>query len=154
MDFSCSGEEPAPEESKNADANVPGKEEPREEGARRQKMELFVRESFEAKEELLVEVGGESEGPAPGGLRLEEALRPAAHEGREPLLSGWHAHSPARSPLPGALAWQLPPAWEQSGRRGTAASAAPNGRRAPLKRSWWSGAGHRQLCLPDMHGAR
>ncbi|XP_034880575.1 dynein assembly factor 1, axonemal isoform X2 [Mirounga leonina] len=74
------GEELAPEESENADANVPGKEEPCEEGARQQKMELFVRESFEAKEELVVEVSGESEGPAPGGLRLEEALRPAAHE--------------------------------------------------------------------------
>ncbi|XP_027475343.2 dynein assembly factor 1, axonemal [Zalophus californianus] len=72
------GEEPAPEESKNVDANVPVKEKPCEEGERQQKMELFVRESFEAKEELLVEVDGEREGRAPGGLRLEEALKPAA----------------------------------------------------------------------------
>uniref|UniRef100_A0A452UKS3 Dynein axonemal assembly factor 1 n=1 Tax=Ursus maritimus TaxID=29073 RepID=A0A452UKS3_URSMA len=87
------GEEPAPEESKNVDGSVSGKEEPREEGERRQKMEQFVSESFEARDELfpeksgLVAVSRETEGQEPAGLCLEEALKPAtpgaACEGKE-----------------------------------------------------------------------
>ncbi|XP_019661385.1 dynein assembly factor 1, axonemal [Ailuropoda melanoleuca] len=78
------GEELAPEESKNVDGSVSGKEEPREEGERRQKMEQFVSESFEARDELfpeklgLVAVSRETEGQEPAGLHLEEALKPAA----------------------------------------------------------------------------
>ncbi|XP_044111572.1 dynein axonemal assembly factor 1 isoform X1 [Neovison vison] len=83
------GDELEPEESKLVDGSVPGKEEPREEEERQQKMEQFVRESFEAKDELFperlnlgeelpVEVSRETEGREPAGPHLEEAVRPAA----------------------------------------------------------------------------
>ncbi|XP_040299353.1 dynein axonemal assembly factor 1 [Herpailurus yagouaroundi] len=88
-DFSCSGKEPVPDEKDNVDATEEGKEEPGEEGGRRQKTELFVRESFKAKDELFpeksglvgelpVDVTGATEGQGPGGAPLEETLKPAA----------------------------------------------------------------------------
>lgn len=105
MDFSCSGDELEPEESKLVDGSVPGKEEPREEEERQQKMEQFVRESFEAKDELFperlnlgeelpVEVSRETEGQEPAGPHLEEAVRPAAPgaacKGKEPRATCVH----------------------------------------------------------------
>ncbi|XP_045297247.1 dynein axonemal assembly factor 1 isoform X1 [Leopardus geoffroyi] len=83
------GKEPVPDEKGNVDATEEGKEEPGEEGGRRQKMELFVRESFKAKDELFPEksglvgelpldVTGATEGQGPGGTPLEETLKPAA----------------------------------------------------------------------------
>ncbi|XP_025776683.1 dynein assembly factor 1, axonemal [Puma concolor] len=83
------GKEPVPDEKDNVDATEEGKEEPGEEGGRRQKMELFVRESFKAKDELFpeksglvgelpVDVTGATEGQGPGGAPLEETLKPAA----------------------------------------------------------------------------
>lgn len=71
------------------DATEEGKEEPGEEGGRRQQMELFVRESFKAKDELFpeksglvgelpVDVTGATEGQGPGGAPLEETRKPAA----------------------------------------------------------------------------
>ncbi|XP_014939310.2 dynein axonemal assembly factor 1 isoform X1 [Acinonyx jubatus] len=83
------GKEPVPDEKDNVDATEEGKEEPGEEGGRRQKMELFVRESFKAKDELFLEksglvgelpvdVTGATEGQGPGGAPLEETLKPAA----------------------------------------------------------------------------
>lgn len=108
LDFSCSGEEPAPEDSKNVDGSVSGKEEPREEGERRQKMEQFVSESFEARDELfpeksgLVAVSRETEGQEPAGLCLEEALKPAtpgaACEGKELRAARMHPRGPASEP--------------------------------------------------------
>lgn len=88
LDFSCSGELP-PDNVENVDAGKEGKEEPGEDGERRQKMELFVKESFEAKDELFPEesslleelpadVKGETEGPEPGGAPPAEAPTPAA----------------------------------------------------------------------------
>uniref|UniRef100_UPI002952DE53 dynein axonemal assembly factor 1-like n=1 Tax=Panthera onca TaxID=9690 RepID=UPI002952DE53 len=82
------GKEPVPDED-NVDATEEGKEEPGEEGGRRQKMELFVTESFKAKDELFpeksglvgelpVDVTGATEGQGPGGAPLEETLKPAA----------------------------------------------------------------------------
>ncbi|XP_047691650.1 dynein axonemal assembly factor 1 isoform X1 [Prionailurus viverrinus] len=82
------GKEPVPDEKDNVDATEEGKEEPGEEGGRRQKMELFVRESFKAKDELFpeksglvgelpVDVTGATEGQGPGGAPLEETLKPA-----------------------------------------------------------------------------
>ncbi|EFB21509.1 hypothetical protein PANDA_014604, partial [Ailuropoda melanoleuca] len=101
------GEELAPEESKNVDGSVSGKEEPREEGERRQKMEQFVSESFEARDELfpeklgLVAVSRETEGQEPAGLHLEEALKPAApgaaceeRQGHQPEGQGPHPRVP------------------------------------------------------------
>ncbi|XP_030154622.1 dynein assembly factor 1, axonemal [Lynx canadensis] len=83
------GKEPVLDEKDNVDATEEGKEEPGEEGGRRQKMELFVRESFKAKDELFpeksglvgelpVDVTGATEGQGPGGAPLEETLKPAA----------------------------------------------------------------------------
>ncbi|XP_042774406.1 dynein axonemal assembly factor 1 isoform X1 [Panthera leo] len=83
------GKEPVPDEKDNVDATEEGKEEPGEEGGRRQKMELFVTESFKAKDELFpeksglvgelpVDVTGATEGQGPGGAPLEETLKPAA----------------------------------------------------------------------------
>ncbi|XP_023493171.2 dynein axonemal assembly factor 1 [Equus caballus] len=78
-----------PDNVENVDAGKEGKEEPGEDGERRQKMELFVKESFEAKDELFPEesslleelpadVKGETEGPEPGGAPPAEAPTPAA----------------------------------------------------------------------------
>ncbi|XP_045844047.1 dynein axonemal assembly factor 1 [Meles meles] len=86
------GDKLEPEESKLVDGSVPEKQEPREEGQRRQKMERFVRESFEAKDELFpeksnlgeelpVEVSRETEGGEPAGPHLEEAVRQPAAPG-------------------------------------------------------------------------
>ncbi|XP_048966592.1 dynein axonemal assembly factor 1 isoform X1 [Canis lupus dingo] len=83
------GEEPVPEENQNVDASMQGKDKSHEEQERQQKMELFVRESFEAKdelcpeklsliEELPVEVSRQTEDQEPGVLLLGEALKPAA----------------------------------------------------------------------------
>ena len=77
-----------PEENQNVDASMQGKDKSHEEQERQQKMELFVRESFEAKdelcpekpsliEELPVEVSGQTEDQEPGVLLLGEALKPA-----------------------------------------------------------------------------
>ncbi|XP_011288603.3 dynein axonemal assembly factor 1 isoform X1 [Felis catus] len=83
------GKEPVPDEEDNVDATEEGKEEPGGEGGRRQQMELFVRESFKAKDELFpeksglvgelpVDVTGATEGQGPGGAPLEETRKPAA----------------------------------------------------------------------------
>ncbi|XP_039083719.1 dynein assembly factor 1, axonemal isoform X3 [Hyaena hyaena] len=73
----------------DVDATVEGTEEPGEAGGRRQKMELFVTESFEAKDELFPEesslteelpeeANGGTEEQGPGGAPPEEAPKPAA----------------------------------------------------------------------------
>ncbi|KAM8776428.1 dynein axonemal assembly factor 1 isoform 2-T2 [Rhynchonycteris naso] len=82
------GEVPAPDESENMSVDEEGKEEPREDGERQQKMELFVKESFEAKDELFpeksslleelpVDISAESEDQDPGEALPAEALQPA-----------------------------------------------------------------------------
>ena len=50
----CSGEEPTPAGAGDVDAEVEGEEEPQEKDTR-QKIEQFVKESFEAKDELFPE---------------------------------------------------------------------------------------------------
>lgn len=52
-DFSSSGE--VPDKNENMDVGGEDKDEPCEDGERRQKMELFVEESFQAKDELFPE---------------------------------------------------------------------------------------------------
>ncbi|XP_037372154.1 dynein axonemal assembly factor 1 [Talpa occidentalis] len=82
------GQAAPPEEDENRDAQVEGKEEPHEGGETQQKIELFVKESFEAKDELFpekqggggelsAEVNGEMEGQEPGGTLPTEAPAPA-----------------------------------------------------------------------------
>ena len=51
----CSGEEPTPAGAGDVDAEVEGEEEPQEKKDTRQKIEQFVKESFEAKDELFPE---------------------------------------------------------------------------------------------------
>lgn len=88
LDFSCPGEVPAPEETETVGVGEEGKGEPREDGERQQKMELFVKESFEAKDELFPEksrlleelpadVNAETEDQGPGGVLPDEAPTPA-----------------------------------------------------------------------------
>uniref|UniRef100_A0A673V6F5 Dynein axonemal assembly factor 1 n=1 Tax=Suricata suricatta TaxID=37032 RepID=A0A673V6F5_SURSU len=83
------GAEAVPAGKDKADATVEGPGEPGEEGGRRQRMELFVRESFEAKDELfpeqrslIEELPGEAnrgaEDQGPEGAPPEEAPKPAA----------------------------------------------------------------------------
>ncbi|XP_066099150.1 dynein axonemal assembly factor 1 [Saccopteryx bilineata] len=82
------GEVPVPDESENVSVDEEGKEEPREDGERQQRTELFVKESFEAKDELFpeksslleelpVDVSAESEDRDPGGALPAEAPQPA-----------------------------------------------------------------------------
>ncbi|XP_036087417.1 dynein assembly factor 1, axonemal isoform X1 [Rousettus aegyptiacus] len=84
------GEVPVPDKKENnGDVGVEGKEEPREDGERQQKMQLFVKESFQAKDELFpedsglledlpVEVNAEIEEQEPGGVPPAEAPEAAA----------------------------------------------------------------------------
>ena len=51
----CSGEEPTPAGAGDVDAEVEGEEEPQEKKDTRQTIEQFVKESFEAKDELFPE---------------------------------------------------------------------------------------------------
>ncbi|XP_045675008.1 dynein axonemal assembly factor 1 [Phyllostomus hastatus] len=82
------GKVPAPEETETVAVGEEGKGEPREDGEKRQKMELFVKESFEAKDELFPEksslleelpadVEAETEDQGPGGVLPAEAPKPA-----------------------------------------------------------------------------
>ncbi|XP_045047813.1 dynein axonemal assembly factor 1 isoform X2 [Desmodus rotundus] len=82
------GEVPAPEETETVGVGEEGKGEPREDGERQQKMELFVKESFEAKDELFPEksslleelpadVNAETEDQGPGRVLPDEAPTPA-----------------------------------------------------------------------------
>lgn len=88
LDFPCPGKVPAPEETETTAVGEEGKGEPREDGEKRQKMELFVKESFEAKDELFPEksslleelpadVNAEVEDQGPGGVVPAEAPKPA-----------------------------------------------------------------------------
>ncbi|XP_057569548.1 LOW QUALITY PROTEIN: dynein axonemal assembly factor 1 [Hippopotamus amphibius kiboko] len=87
VDF-CSAEVPTPGCARDGDARVEGKEAlSQEDRERRQKMELFVKESFEAKDELFpekweksslleelpVDADGETGGQEPGGVLPAEA---------------------------------------------------------------------------------
>nr|XP_019599293.1 PREDICTED: dynein assembly factor 1, axonemal [Rhinolophus sinicus] len=76
------GAVPAPDKTENVDVDVQGKEEPCEDEERQQKMELFVKESFQAKDELFpetpsllenlpAEVNAEVEDQEPGALPPE-----------------------------------------------------------------------------------
>lgn len=91
LDFSYSGAVPAPDKTENVDVDVQGKEEPCEDEERQQKMELFVKESFQAKDELFpetpslledlpAEVNAEVEDQEPGALPPEapRAVTPGA----------------------------------------------------------------------------
>ncbi|XP_036896184.1 dynein assembly factor 1, axonemal isoform X1 [Sturnira hondurensis] len=82
------GKVPAPEETETVGVSEEGKGEPREDGERQQKMELFVKESFKAKDELFPEksslpeelpadVDAEIEDQGPGGVLPAEAPKPA-----------------------------------------------------------------------------
>ncbi|XP_054434976.1 dynein axonemal assembly factor 1 [Pteronotus mesoamericanus] len=82
------GEVPTPDENETVGVDEEGKEKPREDGERQQKMELFVRESFEAKdalfpdkpgllEELPADVNAEVEDRDPEGVPPAEAPKPA-----------------------------------------------------------------------------
>ncbi|KAG8513130.1 Dynein assembly factor 1, axonemal [Galemys pyrenaicus] len=82
------GQVAPPDEDGNRDAHAEGKEEPCEEGETQQKIELFVNESFEAKDEMFpekqsrggeptAEVNGEREDQEPGGTLPTEAPTPA-----------------------------------------------------------------------------
>uniref|UniRef100_G1NZ79 Dynein axonemal assembly factor 1 n=1 Tax=Myotis lucifugus TaxID=59463 RepID=G1NZ79_MYOLU len=82
------GEVPVPDKNENVDVDEKGKEEPHEDGEREQKMELFVKESFEAKDELFPEkanvleelpadVNTEIEDQDPEGVLPAEAPEPA-----------------------------------------------------------------------------
>ncbi|XP_053522740.1 dynein axonemal assembly factor 1 [Artibeus jamaicensis] len=82
------GKVAAPEETETVGVSEEGKGEPREDGERQQKMEPFVQESFEAKDELFPEksslpeelpadVTEETEDLGPGGVLPAEAPKPA-----------------------------------------------------------------------------
>ncbi|ELK31432.1 Dynein assembly factor 1, axonemal [Myotis davidii] len=82
------GEVPEPDKNANVDVDEKGKEEPHEDGERQQKIELFVTESFEAKDELFPEkasvleelpadVKTEIEDQDPEGVLPAEAPEPA-----------------------------------------------------------------------------
>lgn len=81
----CSGEEPAPAGAGDVDTEVEGEEEPQEKKETRQKIEQFVKESFEAKDELCPEKPAEpsplEELPLdvgePRGVLPPEALPPS-----------------------------------------------------------------------------
>lgn len=77
-----------PDKNENVDVDAKGKEEPHEDGERQQKMELFAKESFEAKDELFPEkasvleelpadVNTEIEDQDPEGVLPAEAPEPA-----------------------------------------------------------------------------
>lgn len=111
LDFSCSGEVPVPDKKENnGDIDVEGKEEPREDGERRQKMQLFVKESFQAKDELFpedsglledlpVEVNAEIEEQEPGGVPPAEAPEAAAPGAAWEGNAIWKAEMPLRPAL-------------------------------------------------------
>ncbi|XP_028357839.1 dynein assembly factor 1, axonemal isoform X1 [Phyllostomus discolor] len=81
------GKVPAPEETEIVAVGEEGQGEPREDGEKQQKMELFVKESFEAKDELFPEkplleelpvgVDAETEDQGPEGVLPTEAPKPA-----------------------------------------------------------------------------
>lgn len=88
LDFRCAGQVPAPDENENVAVDEKGKEEPHEDGEREWKMELFIKESFEAKDELFpekadvleerpVDVNTEIEDQDPEGVLPAEAPEPA-----------------------------------------------------------------------------
>ncbi|XP_036131556.1 dynein assembly factor 1, axonemal [Molossus molossus] len=91
------GEVSAPDENENVDVAEEGKGEPPGDGERQKKMEMFVKESFEAKDELF-----------PGKAGVSEAL--PAHVNAETEDKGPGGVFPAEAPKPEALG----AAWEES----------------------------------------
>ncbi|XP_058384363.1 dynein axonemal assembly factor 1 [Diceros bicornis minor] len=101
-----------PDHAENMDAYVEGKAEPGEDGERQQKMELFVKESFEAKDELFPEksslieelptdVNGETEDTEPGGALPAEGPMLAT------LGAAWEESTPQTVAPEGALGTEL-----------------------------------------------